>query len=145
MPTYYGKDHECRVGISEALCSASDALPYFDRLNYKIERGRQHIPVGFGSNKTEVQETLIKYTGTLDFRIDESDVGSSTEPIALALEADVTGSRTPLYIELKNIVTGSTKMLKEVFGDYNEDVPSVDGETKGSYDFGFNDIAFSFP
>jgi hypothetical protein len=120
-------------------------LPYFDRLDYKVERGRQHVPVGFGSNLTEVQETLIKYTGTLEFRIDEADVGSGSEPIALALEADVTGTRTPLYLELKNVVTGSTVMLKEVLGDYNESVPSVDGEKKGTYDFGFNSIAFSFP
>jgi hypothetical protein len=145
MTVYYGKDHDVRVGTTEALCSASAALPYFDSLDWKVARGRKHVPVGFGSNLTEVTETLIQYTGTIKFRVDETDVGSGSEPIALALEADVTGTRTPLYIEVKNVVTGSTVMLKEVLGDYNEGIPNVDGEKVGTYDFGFNSIAFSYP
>lgn len=145
MPTYSGSDHEIRVGTTEALCSASAALPYFDSLDWKIDRGRKHVALGFGSNLTEVKETLIKYTGTAKFLVDETDVGSGSEPIALALEADVTGSRTPLYIEIKNIITGSVIMLKEVVGDYNEGIPSVDGEKTATYDFGFNSISFSYP
>jgi len=145
MTTYLGSDHEIRVGTTSVLCSASAALPYFDSLDWKVDRGRKHREVGLGSNMTEVQETLIKYTGTAKFRVDETDVGSGSEPIALALEADVTGSRTPLYIEIKNTITGSTVMLSECLGDYNESVPSVDGEKAGTYDFGFNSIAFSYP
>lgn len=133
------------MGTTEALCSASAALPYFDSLDWKVDRGRKHVDQGLGSNLTEVQETLIKYTGTAKFRVDETDVGSGSEPIALALEADVTGTRTPLYIEIKNTITGSIVMLKEVLGDYNEGIPSVDGEKVGTYDFGFNSISFSYP
>ena len=145
MTTYTGENHEIRVGTSAVLASGSAALPYFDGLDWKEDHGRKHVPLGIGSNLTEVTEGLIKYTGTAKFRVDETDVGGGSEPIALALEADVTGARTPLYIEIKNIVTGSIVMLSEVLGDYNESIPSVDGEKTGTYDFGFNSISFSYP
>jgi hypothetical protein len=145
MTTYTGENHEIRVGTSAVLASGSAALPYFDSLDWKVARGRKHRALGIGSNLTEVQEGLIEYTGSAKFRIDETDVGGGSEPIALALEADVTGTRTPLYIEIKNTKTGSIVMLSECLGDYNESIPSVDGEKTGTYDFGFNSISFSYP
>lgn len=145
MPVYYGKDHEVRVGTTEAGCSASAALPWFRRAEWKVDPNIQRVPVGFGSNLKEPHATLLDYTGTIEFEVDETHIGQGTEEAALTFEADVTGSRTPLYIEIKNIVTGAKVMLKECLGSYNESIPDVDGIKHGTYDFSFSTVAFSYP
>jgi hypothetical protein len=142
----YGKDHEVRVGTTLALCQASAALPFFRRFEWKSDQNVEAVPVGFGSRLKVPHETLIDYTGTMEFEVDETDVGGTTaEPIAKALEADVTGNMTPLWIELKGIATpASSLVFIECLGTYNESIPSVDGIKHGTYDFKFRTFTQSY-
>lgn len=138
MTKYDGDEIEVRIGSSSSNVTSAPPLTNVESIKWDEDPGVVEVPVGLGSQATEVYDKLVKYAGTLTRWHDElSEVSGATGTLAATVGA-FTNPKVPLWVQIKNKTTGRKETLNNCIGKYSTDTKSVDAFKMEAWDFKFN-------
>jgi hypothetical protein len=136
---YDGDEVEVRIGTSAANVTTAPPLTNVESITWNEDPTVTEVPVGMGSQATEVYDKLVKYVGAITRWHDEllNQVSGTTGTLAATIGA-FSPTRVPLWIQIKNKTTGRKETLNNCLGKYVTDTKSVDAFKMETFDFKFN-------
>ena len=138
MVKYDGDEYNVQIGTSVSNVASAPILTNLDSISWDEDPKEVAVPVGIGSQATEVHDKLCEYTGSLTRYSDQvAMVSGGTGTFAKSVGA-FSNPKTPLYVLITNKTTSYTVLLSGCIGKYSQPLKSADGFMMETWDFKFN-------